>query len=157
MPSGDLIDIVGAATDKRSSYRYDADRRRISERTVQAGALYQNNRRVYDALGQLTQITDTSAGRAQLSITYDAVGNRQRIVTDISANGNGTERYHSEGWYVYDAMNRQISEMAFVDHGYLGVQVERVQVWRSGQKRGVTHSFKVMLRRRSTIEPTIGI
>jgi IS5 family transposase len=47
-------------------------------------------------------------------------------------------------------------EMAFVDRGYKGVEVEHVQIWRSGQKRGVTRGLKAMIRRRSAIEPTIG-
>jgi IS5 family transposase len=47
-------------------------------------------------------------------------------------------------------------EMVFVDCGYRGVEVEQVQIWRSGQKRGVTRGLKAMIRRRSAIEPTIG-
>ena len=44
----------------------------------------------------------------------------------------------------------------FVDRGYKGVEVDHVQIWRSGQKRGVTRGLKAMIRRRSAIEPTIG-
>jgi IS5 family transposase len=47
-------------------------------------------------------------------------------------------------------------EMVFVDRGYRGVEVERVRIWRSGQKRGVTRGLNAMVRRRSAIEPTIG-
>jgi IS5 family transposase len=47
-------------------------------------------------------------------------------------------------------------EMAFVDKGYRGVEVDAVQVFQSGQKRGVTRGVKAMIRRRSAIEPTIG-
>jgi IS5 family transposase len=47
-------------------------------------------------------------------------------------------------------------EIAFVDHGYRGVEVEGVWVWRSGQRRGVTRGLKAMIKRRSAIEPTIG-
>lgn len=47
-------------------------------------------------------------------------------------------------------------EMVFVDRGYRGVEAEQVQIWRSGQKRGVTRGLKAMIRRRSAIEPTIG-
>ena len=46
--------------------------------------------------------------------------------------------------------------MVFVDRGYKGVEVDHVQIWRSGQRRGVTRGLKVMIRRRSAIEPTIG-
>ena len=47
-------------------------------------------------------------------------------------------------------------EMVFVDRGYKGVEVDHVQIWRSGQKRGVTRGLKAMIRRRSAIGPTIG-
>lgn len=47
-------------------------------------------------------------------------------------------------------------EMVFVDRGYRGVEVEQVQIWRSGQKRGVTRGLKAMIQRRSAVEPTIG-
>jgi len=46
--------------------------------------------------------------------------------------------------------------IAIVDKGYRGVQVDRVQILRSGQRRGVTRTMKAMIRRRSAIEPTIG-
>jgi len=46
-------------------------------------------------------------------------------------------------------------EMVVVDRGYKG-DVEHVQIWRSGQKRGVTRGLQAMIRRRSAIEPTIG-
>ena len=31
-----------------------------------------------------------------------------------------------------------------------------MQVWKSGQRRGVTRGLKAMIKRRSAIEPTIG-
>ncbi len=37
-----------------------------------------------------------------------------------------------------------------------GVKVDGVQILRSGQRRGVTRTMKAMIKRRSTIEPTIG-
>jgi IS5 family transposase len=46
--------------------------------------------------------------------------------------------------------------MAFVDRGYRGVEVDGVQIWKSGQRRGVTRGLKAMIKRRSAIEPTIG-
>ena len=46
--------------------------------------------------------------------------------------------------------------MAFVDRGYRGVEVNGVQIWKSGQRRGVTRGLKAMIKRRSAIEPTIG-
>lgn len=48
-------------------------------------------------------------------------------------------------------------EYCFVDKGYCGHRVEDVEVYISGQKRGVnTKGHKRQLRRRSAIEPTIG-
>ena len=46
--------------------------------------------------------------------------------------------------------------MAFVDRGYRGVEVPGVQIWKSGQRRGITRGLKAMIKRRSAIEPTIG-
>lgn len=45
--------------------------------------------------------------------------------------------------------------MAFVDRGYRGVEISGVQIWRSGQRRGITRALKAMIKRRSAIEPTI--
>jgi len=45
---------------------------------------------------------------------------------------------------------------AFVDRGYRGVEIAGVQIWKSGQRRGVTRALKAMIKRRSAIEPTIG-
>jgi len=47
-------------------------------------------------------------------------------------------------------------QVAFVDRGYRGVDIDGVQIWKSGQKRGVTRGLKAMIKRRSAIEPTIG-
>jgi hypothetical protein len=48
---------------------------------------------------------------------------------------------------------------AYGDAGLKAVQdectLERVRIWRSGQKRGVTRGLNAMIRRRSAIEPTI--
>src|SRR6476660_6626335 len=46
--------------------------------------------------------------------------------------------------------------VSIIDSTPQGVDVEHVQIWRSGQKRGVTRELKAMIRRRSAIEPTIG-
>ena len=47
-------------------------------------------------------------------------------------------------------------EAVYVDRGYKGVEVDHVQIWRSGHKRGVTRGLKGVIRRHSAIEPTIG-
>jgi IS5 family transposase len=43
-----------------------------------------------------------------------------------------------------------------VDKGYKGVDIDGVQIWRSGQKRGVTRALKAIIKRRSAIEAAIG-
>ena len=43
-----------------------------------------------------------------------------------------------------------------VDRGYQGVEVDGVQILRSGQKRGITRTLRKMIHRRSAIEPAIG-
>ncbi len=45
---------------------------------------------------------------------------------------------------------------AIVDKGYRGVEVDGVRILRPGQRRGITRTLKVMIQRRSAIEPTIG-
>ena len=47
-------------------------------------------------------------------------------------------------------------KIAIVDRGYRGVEVDGVQILRSGQKRGITRTLHKMIKRRSAIEPTIG-
>ncbi len=43
-----------------------------------------------------------------------------------------------------------------VDWGYKGAVVDGMQILRSGQRRGVTHTMKAMIKRRSAIGPAIG-
>lgn len=50
----------------------------------------------------------------------------------------------------------QKPKTAIVDKGYQGVQVEGLQILRSGQRRGVTRIMKAMIKRCSAIEPTSG-
>ncbi|TXC79643.1 IS5 family transposase [Paraburkholderia azotifigens] len=47
-------------------------------------------------------------------------------------------------------------ETVFVDRGYRGVDIEGVKIWHPGLRRGVTRALRVMIRRRSAIEPAIG-
>lgn len=44
----------------------------------------------------------------------------------------------------------------FVDKGYRGVEIAETQIWRSGQRRGVTASIRKAINRRSMVEPMIG-
>ena len=46
--------------------------------------------------------------------------------------------------------------IVIVDKGYRGMQVQGVQILRSGQRRGITRTLKAMIKRRIAIEPTTG-
>ena len=67
--------------------------------------------------------TDTSAGRAEVRIDYDAMGNRVRIQTTIAS---GNVNRQDDGWYRYDSMHRQIVVNAINADGELGQQGRRI-------------------------------
>ncbi|KVM61424.1 transposase [Burkholderia ubonensis] len=48
------------------------------------------------------------------------------------------------------------AQIAIVDRGYRGVEVEGVKVYHPGLRRGITRGLRAMIRRRSAIEPAIG-
>lgn len=45
---------------------------------------------------------------------------------------------------------------AVVDKGFREMKIQGIRIWRSGLKRGVTGTLKVMIKRRSAIESGIG-
>ncbi|WP_175233554.1 IS5 family transposase, partial [Paraburkholderia humisilvae] len=47
-------------------------------------------------------------------------------------------------------------EIAVVDRGYRGVDIEGVKIYHPGLRRGITRGLRAMIRRRSAIEPAIG-
>jgi hypothetical protein len=47
-------------------------------------------------------------------------------------------------------------KIAIVNKGYRGVEIDGVRILRSGQKRGLTRTLHLMIKRRSAIEPSIG-
>ncbi len=49
----------------------------------------------------------------------------------------------------------QIPKIAVVGKGYRGVEIEDIQILRSGQRRGITKSLRALIHRRSPIEPFI--
>lgn len=55
-----------------------------------------------------------------------------------------------------ESLTGQPIEMAFLDKGYRGHNVENIKIWISGMKRGVTRWYKKQLARRQAIEPRIG-
>jgi hypothetical protein len=62
--------------------------------------------RTYDAQGNLRDVTDA---RAHVSIAYDKVGNRTWVGTYVNFQGVGGETTsHTDRFFKYDAMNRQV-------------------------------------------------
>ena len=53
-------------------------------------------------------------------------------------------------------LTNQRPRMVMGDRGYRRADVDRVQILRSGQKRGMTRPMKAMIKRRTAIEPTTG-
>ncbi|WP_284272034.1 IS5 family transposase, partial [Mycoavidus cysteinexigens] len=47
-------------------------------------------------------------------------------------------------------------EVAIVDRGYKGVEVDGVKIYHSGMRRGITRTLSAIIKRRSAIEPIIG-
>jgi len=66
------------------------------------GARYQDAQLFYDALGRLSAETDRGAS---ISYSYDAVGNRRRVLTQTQGSTPGTVA-SNDRWYRYDALNR---------------------------------------------------
>jgi YD repeat-containing protein len=109
--AGQQITISDYDLDQETRYEYDLAGRRVREFVRQGGnrTVYQDNLLAYDALGRLRDVRD---GRLQLSIEYDAVGNRTRIrsrvdVLDAAGVTTGTPQ-ESDRFYKYNAMNQQI-------------------------------------------------
>jgi len=53
-------------------------------------------------------------------------------------------------------LTEQTPKIAVVDKGYRGVEIEGIQILRTGQRRGITKSLRALIHRRSAIEPIIG-
>ncbi len=134
-PAGKLVQIVDAANHKTTTYTFDAAGNRVTERTVQDGLLLQDNTLHFDSLGRMTDVTDRADGKAAVQISYDHMGNRVHIVTDIAGAGIAQ---HQEGWYGYDAMNRQVLVNAATPAGELGANGHRVSYDRAGNRTGDT-------------------
>lgn len=52
-------------------------------------------------------------------------------------------------------LSGKMPKTVFVDKGYRGVEIAETEIWRSGQKRGVTASLRRAIHRRSMVEPMI--
>ncbi|UAW64827.1 IS5 family transposase [Mycoavidus sp. HKI] len=47
-------------------------------------------------------------------------------------------------------------EVAIVDRGYKGIEIDGVKIYHSGMRRGITRTLRAVIKRRSAIEPIIG-
>jgi IS5 family transposase len=54
------------------------------------------------------------------------------------------------------ALSGMEPKMAIVDRGFKGVAVEGVEIYHSGQRKGISRGLRTIIRRRSAIEPAIG-
>lgn len=80
----------------------------------------------------------------------------------IPANASSTPNQPCDGYMLHEALAYAAIlaevelEMVFVDRGHKEAKVDHVQTWRPRRRHSVTGGLKPMIRRRSSIEPTIG-
>ena len=55
-----------------------------------------------------------------------------------------------------EKLSQATIDQIFLDKGYKGAKIEGKEIYRSGQKKGLTKSLKKALKRRQSIEPHIG-
>lgn len=55
-----------------------------------------------------------------------------------------------------EVLTERRPKQVFVDKGYQGAQLPGIEIWKSGQRRGVTRRLRKDIHRRSAIEPAIG-
>ncbi len=101
--AGQLTQIKDDPNASITSYSYDALGQRLTEKTVVAGRVLQDNHLAYDAVGHLRLVAD---GRYQVRTDYDAVGNRVHTSTRYLDDAGAVQTHDS--WNLYDAMNRQL-------------------------------------------------
>ncbi len=101
--------MVDNAVNAEANYEYDANGNRIfegySSASANTGGLktwYQQSAATYDALNRISSITDP---RYTITYSYDAVGNRRRVLATYSDGLNGSLQTQ-DYWYQYDAANR---------------------------------------------------
>ena len=71
--------------------------------------------------------------------------------------GNPYDGYTlAEGLELPAILSDLTPEVAIVDRGYKGVAIDGVKIYHPGLRRGITRGLRVMIRRRSAIEPAIG-
>ena len=114
---GQVQAIEDRATDTFTRYAYDLAGNRTLVQTRQGDQRYQDQTRVYDALGRLQQVTERAAGLVQIDYQYDAAGNRSQIHTRIQTASLQQEQTR---YLAYDALNRATLVDALDPDGSLG-------------------------------------
>ncbi|HZY20285.1 MAG TPA: LysM peptidoglycan-binding domain-containing protein [Ramlibacter sp.] len=135
--AGQQTSITDWATGKVSTYLYDLGGRRIRERVVQGGIAYQDNHLAYDAAGNLRDVAD---GRVHLTMEYDKVGNRKRVMSTVNYQGvAGEATASSDRHFLYDAMDRQVVVDAVDAAGNIGRQGHLITYDTSGNRTSDVH------------------
>lgn len=79
------------------------------------------------------------------------------VVGMKSLPGNPYDGHSLEGaLQQVNELTGKMPNAVFVDKGYRGVEIAETNIWRSGQKRGVTPGIRKAIHRRSMVEPMIG-
>lgn len=137
--AGQITQIIDHTLDKITRYAYDLAGNRVLESTTQAGVVYQDNHMAYDALGRLCWVGD---GRVSVTMEYDKVGNRTRILTHYLSQSDAA--FDKDRYYQYDAMNRQTVVDAVDAAGNLGTQGRRITYDLNGNRTSeVAYGTKV--------------
>ena len=134
--AGQLTRISDRALDQVTTYAYDLGGRRVHERVVQAGVVYQDSFLAYDKRGQLRDVAD---GRAHVHLSYDAAGNRTQITTRVGYMGaSGAATHTEERYFRYDEMNRQVLVNAVSPGGAFDAQTHAITYDRNGNRKSDT-------------------
>ncbi|MFJ4294218.1 hypothetical protein ACIP1U_31315 [Cupriavidus sp. NPDC089707] len=126
--AGQVTTISDYAIGQTTTYAYDLAGNRVREKTVQGGAVYQDNFLAYDALNRLRDVAD---GHVHISFQYDAVGNRTYIEQHSV---DGTNRSDAARFFKYDSMNRQIIVDGVDAYGNLGAQGHAITYDKNGNR-----------------------
>lgn len=126
--AGQVTTISDYAIGQTTTYAYDLAGNRVREKTVQGGAVFQDNFLGYDALNRLRDVAD---GQVHISFQYDAVGNRTYI-EQHSVDGNN--RSDVGRYFKYDSMNRQIIVDGVDPYNNLGAQGHAITYDKNGNR-----------------------
>jgi len=113
--TGLISSISDTAKSGLTTYTYDAEGRRLSEKYVLGGVTYQDARATYNSRGWKVSYSDTGENGQQpawADYSYTRSGDVRRIQNHarkliLSAPGESTQ-WDSDDWFDYDAMERMV-------------------------------------------------